>query len=240
MAPARGTTTAQTRSAHGLLVQPDDADLGDGGVLLEDRLDLDAIDVLAAPDDHVLDPVDHVHEPLAVDETDIARAEPPGLKRGFRGGGVVPVAVDHLRRPDAELASLTGAKRFAPGADDADVSGEVWKPDTVGVRRVLRPDVHHDGRRRLRRAVPVEDRDVVAEDLDCPGGKVGRNRCAPHRDHPDIEAELAHAGMLEDLTGDRWYAPEARDLFLARRGEGPPRGPTCASSRSWCRRSGYR
>ena len=56
-----------------------DADHGGVGhrrVLVQDGLDLDAVHVLAAADDHVLGPVDDVDEALVVEPGDVARVEP--------------------------------------------------------------------------------------------------------------------------------------------------------------------
>ena len=58
--------------------------------------------------------------------------------------------------------------------------------------------------------------------------QVGRNRRAAHREGPDVEAELADPGVLEDLAGDRRHAAEAGDLLLAAPAAAPPRRPTCA------------
>ena len=48
----------------------------DGRVLVDRRLDLGAVDVLTAAQDHVLGAVADVHEPLVVDAADVARAQP--------------------------------------------------------------------------------------------------------------------------------------------------------------------
>ena len=52
----------------------DDGDLGNRRVLYEPVLDLDAIDVLATTDDHVLRPVCDIEEPVLVEVTEIPRA----------------------------------------------------------------------------------------------------------------------------------------------------------------------
>ena len=46
------------------------------GMVEQDVLHLDAVHVLAGADDHVLGPVDEVHEALVVDARDVAGAEP--------------------------------------------------------------------------------------------------------------------------------------------------------------------
>ena len=54
----------------------DDRAVGHRRVLEEGGLDLDAVDVLAAPDDHVLGPVDDVDESLLVDAGHVAGVQP--------------------------------------------------------------------------------------------------------------------------------------------------------------------
>ena len=54
----------------------DDGAVGHGRVLEEGGLHLDAVDVLAAPDDHVLGPVDDVDEALLVDAGHVAGVQP--------------------------------------------------------------------------------------------------------------------------------------------------------------------
>src|SRR5215217_2785760 len=54
-------------------------------LLVEGRFHLDAVHVLAAPDDHVLGAVDDVHESLVVEPGDVARVE-PAVGEGRRGG----------------------------------------------------------------------------------------------------------------------------------------------------------
>ena len=55
---------------------PDDRGVEDVGVLGQHVLDLDAVHVLAGPDDHVLGPVDEVEVAVGVEVADVAAAEP--------------------------------------------------------------------------------------------------------------------------------------------------------------------
>ena len=62
---------AEDRMGHS-----DDGTVGHCGMLEQGRLDFDAVDVLAAPDDHVLGPVHDMDEPLLVDAGHVAGVEP--------------------------------------------------------------------------------------------------------------------------------------------------------------------
>src|SRR6266508_1815464 len=84
--------------AEHLVRDADDGGVDDIGMLEQGLLDLDAVHVLAAADDHVLRPVDEVEEPVLVETTDVAAAEP--AVRGDRLGGrvgSVPVPAAHDR-----------------------------------------------------------------------------------------------------------------------------------------------
>ena len=122
--PARHDDRADALAHHPFL-DPDDGDVGDGGVLVEHRLHLHAVDVLAAADHDVLQPVDDVQEPLGVDVADVAGVEPSVAERRLRRDLVVPVARHDLRRAHADLADLPHAERLAVGVDDLHVAGEV-------------------------------------------------------------------------------------------------------------------
>src|SRR5947207_3163150 len=122
--------------AEHLVRDADDGGVDDVGMLEQHLLDLDAVHVLAAADDHVLRPVDEVEEPVLVEATDVSAAEPPvggdGLGRRFRS---VPVPAAHDRgaaQPD--LARRAGGHGPAVGVDDADLDRRRRTPDRVGVR----------------------------------------------------------------------------------------------------------
>ena len=71
----------------------------DRRVLEQRGLDLDAVHVLAAADDHVLGPVDDEDEALVVDAGDVAGVQPAvGEGRGRRLG-LVPVALARRSGP---------------------------------------------------------------------------------------------------------------------------------------------
>src|SRR5262249_48103552 len=92
-------------------------------VLVEDVLDLDAVDVLAAADEHVLGAVDDVAEALVVDAGEVAGLHPAVDERLARGLGLVPVALDHLRPLGPERAALAARQLLgAIAAHDLDVA----------------------------------------------------------------------------------------------------------------------
>ena len=77
------------RLAPFLVGNADDRAFGDVGVLVERLLDLGGIDVLAAGDDHVLDPVDDIDEAVLVHIAAVAGVQPAvaqGLSRSFPAG----------------------------------------------------------------------------------------------------------------------------------------------------------
>ena len=82
--------------------------LGDVVVLVDGRLDLAAVHVLAAAQHHVLGAVDDVHEAVLVDAGDVAGVEPPVTDRVGGGLGPVQVALDHHGTAHAQLADGGG------------------------------------------------------------------------------------------------------------------------------------
>src|SRR5664280_2124936 len=83
---------------HDLFAEPlvraaDDGGLGDGGVGVEDLLDLARVDVVAAADDQILLPVDDEQEVLVVLIAQVAGVEPAAAERllGLRRLLVVPL-----------------------------------------------------------------------------------------------------------------------------------------------------
>src|SRR2546426_354083 len=83
----------------------DDRALAHRIVLVQHALDLGARDVLAARHDHVLEPVDDVEVAVFVDDADVAGVEPAARERGASRVGVAPVALEHLRPAQYDLAA---------------------------------------------------------------------------------------------------------------------------------------
>jgi len=79
----------------------------DGGMLVQDGLDLRRVDVLAAPNDEVLAASLEVHE--LVDDVAVVAGAVPALvvEHLARRFGVVPVSEEQCSHPHADLADLT-------------------------------------------------------------------------------------------------------------------------------------
>ena len=75
-APALADDDGGDLLAEAVVRQAEDRDVGDVRVLEDRRLDLGAVDVLAAAQHHVLDPVDDVDEAVLVDAARVAGVEP--------------------------------------------------------------------------------------------------------------------------------------------------------------------
>ena len=99
-------------------------------MLGEDPLDLGAVDVLAAADDHVLEPVLDVDVAVGVDLAEVAGAEPAVLGDHLRGRlGLAEEALHQLRRTEPQLAVLAG-RDVLEGArvDDPDLGARDGLP----------------------------------------------------------------------------------------------------------------
>ena len=92
----------------------DHLDVLDVGVGVEELLDLPRVDVLAAADDHVLDPPDDVHVAVVGHHREVAGVHPAvGVDGLGRALGVVPVALHDRVAARAELAGLATLERRA-------------------------------------------------------------------------------------------------------------------------------
>ena len=128
---ARPATTALTSSPSSGWGTPMTAASAIVGVLDQAVLDLDAVDVLAAPDDHVLGPVGDEQEAVVVEVADVAGVQPAVDDRLGGGLGLVPVARHDDRALDADLAGLAPAAAASP-------SGSTMARSTDGHRRADR------------------------------------------------------------------------------------------------------
>ena len=89
---------------------------------VEELLDLPGVDVLATPDDHVLDPAHDVDVALPIHHAEVAGVHP--ARRIDRGAGrllVAPVAEHQGVAPDADL-SAGPAQRRRPGGGIHDLA----------------------------------------------------------------------------------------------------------------------
>ena len=122
----------QRHKQHGLFavdrVGPaDDCGLGDLGQLVDDRLDLAGVDVLAAADDHVLCAVDQNQITVLVQPADVPGVQPAVDNRIGRLLGPVQVAAHDVRALDHNLTGLTIGHRTPRRVDDADRLTRHWQ-----------------------------------------------------------------------------------------------------------------
>src|SRR5215471_15888314 len=81
---------------------------------VEELLDLTRVDVLPAPDHHVLDPAGDVQVARVVDDGEVAGVHPPGRVDGGTGLRlVVPVAEHHRVPPGAQFPGRTAGYDLA-------------------------------------------------------------------------------------------------------------------------------
>ena len=119
--------------------QADDRALPNAGMLAQRLLDLRRIHVLASGDDHVLDPVDDVELALCVTEAGIAGPIPAVFHDRRRCFRLLPVAAEHRRRSDQELADRA-LRHFQPiGVDDTDL--DQWQRRSAGAQRGFVVDI---------------------------------------------------------------------------------------------------
>ena len=86
------------RLAHLGVGNADDRDVGDRGVHHQHVLDLARVDVHAARDDHVRDPVGEVEVALGVEPADVAERRPAAVVEGRRGLLAVAVVLERAPR----------------------------------------------------------------------------------------------------------------------------------------------
>src|SRR5581483_9656418 len=92
------------------------------GMAVEEFLDLSRIDVLAAPDDHVLQAADDVDVALVIHGGEVAGMHPAAVVDCLLGLLlIVPVALHHRVAARAELAGRPARHRLALAVDDLDL-----------------------------------------------------------------------------------------------------------------------
>ena len=107
--PGDGEHDRAAAFAHHRVREPDDRDLGDVGVRVQDVLDLLGRDVLALADDDVLQPPGDRHEAVGVDPAEVSRPEEAVRVERLRVAvGVQVPGADH-HAAGADLAHLVGA-----------------------------------------------------------------------------------------------------------------------------------
>src|SRR5580692_3122411 len=105
-------------------------DIPDLGVPIQILFDFTRVDVLAAADDHVLDPADDAAISGVVDGSEVAGMHPPGGIDGFPGPClVIPVTEHHGISSRAELAGLSPRHDTAVAVDDLDLEVRLYPSD---------------------------------------------------------------------------------------------------------------
>ena len=138
----------------------DDRRLEHARVAVQDVLDLLRVDVLPAPDDHVLHPVDEHEVAVAVEVADIAGVQPAVVQRRVRLGRAVEVAAHDVGTAHEDLAGAAG-RRLPVVAEHGDVdAGERLADGSGFARSVDRVEGCHAGA--LGEPVALDERDAVA------------------------------------------------------------------------------
>ena len=165
--PGARTTSAFTVSPQRSSGTPMTATSATSGCCDERLLDLDGIHVLAAADDHVLDPVGEEEVAIVVEVAAVAGAQ-PAVRRSARPrsprAGVVPG--HDVRRAEPHLADLarSRARRRWPGRRSAArPTGAAGRPSAAGARGARRGRGRRDRAARRRRSTPSARRCRRAE-----------------------------------------------------------------------------
>ena len=159
--------------APALVRHADDGRVGDRRMLVQHGLDLGRVDVLAAGDEHVLEPAADPVEALVVALGDVAGAQPavrrtrprspPGCasSRGRRSGRA------RAARPRGSLRSSPSGSRSATSTYGYGLPGVAEL-----AHGVLRRQAEHV-RRRLGQAVALDDRDAAARHVSSSASGIG-------------------------------------------------------------------
>jgi hypothetical protein len=90
--------------------ESDHRDIGDFGMLVQQFLDLLCADVLALPDDDVLEAAGDHQRPVGAEISEVAGAEPCSSIEGDRVEGGVDIASEHRRSAHLHFASDAGTR----------------------------------------------------------------------------------------------------------------------------------
>ena len=155
VAPALNTTYATGTSPQRSSGRPTTAASTTDVVLVEHALDLGAGDVLTAGHDHVLEPVDDVEVAVVVLHADVAGVEPAAGERRARRVGIAPVALEHLRAAQHDLAAFTRGHRRAVLVPDVELEVLARPTDAAELGDGALPVEERVARHRLGEAVRV-------------------------------------------------------------------------------------
>ncbi len=172
-------------------------------MVIEDVLDLDAVDVLAAADQHVLGPVDDEAEAFLVQAGQVAGLDPAVDEGLGRGLGLVPVALDHLRTLAPQLADLAD-RQFAVAFDghDLQVGDRHGRAAAVGTVLIVLGAVGGGGGRGLGHAPAIAGLGL-GEGLDDLAHQFrGRRRAAIGHAFQRRQVVIGPGRVLDQLPGD--------------------------------------
>jgi hypothetical protein len=132
---ARNTTYAIETSPPAVVGTDDDGCLQHRLVLVQDALDLGARGVLTAGHEHVLEPIDDVEVAVVIHHAEVAGVEPAAVERRPRCVRIPPVALEHLRSAQDDLAAFTGGHRGSMLVPDVELEVLAGPPDASELRQ---------------------------------------------------------------------------------------------------------
>ncbi len=190
-------------------------------------LDLGGVDVEPGDEDEVGAPVDEAQVVVLVEDGDVAGVQPAVDEGPAGGGGVIPVAGEHVRALHPDLAGVAGQDVGAVLVDEADGEAGQRPADGAGPGWGGAERGGADDRGGLREpvalvdddveAVPERGRDRVGERGGAGHGeahrregvrrRVGRVELEPVAEHRGDAGEDAHPGLGDEAGGGRGLEP---------------------------------
>ena len=182
-------------------------------MVIERVLDLHAVDVLAAADQHVLCAVDDVDKTFFVDLRKVARLHPAVDEGLGRGLGLVPVAAHDDGAAIPEFAHLVRAQRLPLVAHDLDLAGGRGHAAARGLALIVLGEIAGRRRRCLGHAPALAGLDQREAFLHASHQFRRRWRTAIGDGFERRQVEFMEARMLDDLPCDRGHAAGSRDAL---------------------------
>ncbi len=130
-------------------------------VTVERVLDLLGVDVLAAPDDEVLDPVHQRQIPVLVEPADVTGVQPAAAQYLGRLARPAEVPAHHVRPAHDHLTGLAGRQQLVLAVHDPDVNAGQWQPHGPGLAHAMQR-VERAADRAFRQAIAFHDGHAVA------------------------------------------------------------------------------